>query len=268
MKNLVILLIALLCISLSCKESNEKDNPTDVETTDVNNDSVETSECLILDHQIYFATAQMWQNSWLAENPGYSGQQSPTIHFTRDNLLKLRNQNTAINEGNHTNAGVRMYYILFKDSPDKIPALALVNIEGCSDQSGCPKDQCVLVSDVDGFESFVSLSEFKADQTRWLEYADGKQKLLPVNIAVYAYNYPWLNIEAAGIDDGNGIWIKYGKRSLGPSDSMLFTGDFIDYAETGNIVYCNIMYGNEPGTINQDFFDFARPCPDYCGGEQ
>ncbi|MBL4604545.1 MAG: hypothetical protein JKY02_02440 [Flavobacteriaceae bacterium] len=139
----------------------------------------------------------------------------------------------------------------------------------CLDQYDCEEEQCVLLSEIgtEIKEYFITSKKFKTYQQQWQDYADSREA---IHTPVYAYNYEWDAILEMVNKKSSlpGIWIKYGLRTLSPSDNYDFgkdEGEKIEgYSITGSIVYCNIAYGDNPDNSTKEFFNFAKPCPRYC----
>ena len=154
----------------SCKDSESKNEEKVMETSDANTEPNEVVECLTLNTEIYRETATMWEQSWESK---HSGKKSPIITFSKVNLDKLQSQNTARNPDY---SGLRMYYILLEDvAPNTIPipALGLVNLDNCRDQTDCDNEgECFLISYGREEDGFVTSIEFQEARDRWEKIYD------------------------------------------------------------------------------------------------
>jgi hypothetical protein len=249
---------------MSCKKTVETQNSSNNTTK-----SDEENSCLDSDFKIYKETAYMWEKSWANT---YRVATSAQVKFSYDSIKKLRGLSLS-------SQGVRIYYCLMNDT-DTLPSLAMVNINNCADQVTCSDGNCILFSKLgtDQEEYFIDEKTLSNYRGRWQTFIDSKGE---IHTPVYAYNYEWRSIEDM-IDESSedpGVWIKYGLRTITPSELTEFEQDTIrsdGYIITGSIVYCNITYGQSPriraksretsvdSTEVNELFDFAKPCPRYC----
>ena len=254
--------ITILACSISCNKT--KKQPSQSQKSML---TEEVSECLSSDFKIYGETALMWEKSW-ATNFGM--ESSAQIKFSQENLKTLKSLESEA-------PGLRLYYCLINPS-DTIPALAMVNIDNsCTDLFNCKDVNCVLLSEPgNANEYFIDEGTLNTYHERWKAHINAKGD---IHTPVYAYNYEWSNIENI-IDttvDAPGIWVKYGLRTLSPTEFIEYGREAIrsgDDIITGSIVYCNILYGKDQISRNRtseeddddddELFDFAKPCPRYC----
>lgn len=284
MKTSIILLAAVLCLSLSCKEA-QKEVGKEKDKIEVEKGEV-LDDCIKVDKRIYPQTTWIWAESWVsAFNHIYTDtiSSSPELYFDKESLTQLKSNDAT---------GVRLYYILRNES-DKIPSLAMVNIVNCKDKI-CD-EKCVLVSWVNPETgtwvkpdlpllpnpAFISYSDFNEYKKNW-EIADVKKDGY---IQVTAYNYSWNTINTlSSVEKGmNGIRVKYGARTIELSEEKEYGVVEKDTVEgklpiTGNIVACNVLLGWNSETksfkealialAEDEGLDFAKPCPQYCGNNQ
>ena len=269
MKKSVLFTVLIVLLITSCGKSKMQTNDqTDLTTRETAYAADSSNFCLDLDDVIYPETAMLWINSWLIEHPGYNesgDQELPLIYFSNSELQQLKSIDST-----STPNGISMYYIL-QDASDEVPSLALVNIEKCEIKE-CQSQDCILMYDLEAQKSsFISDDTFQTYSGLWKEKADKKEAANPAYVAVYAYNYSWAKITEAANTGGEGIWVQYGLRTLGPLDQGLYEIGAQESNATGNIVYCNIVYEIQPEVSRenldlseQESFDFAKPCPKFC----
>ncbi len=254
-------LLVLLLFLASCKET-PKETDTTVEVVEV---KTSEEDCMNSGYQIFKETALIWENSWRLIYPNYMGTNgpSPRLSFSKANLEELRGFAP-------TSDGVRMYYCLV-NATDTIPSLAMVPMKSCNNIAIEGNQKHILFSELDGEESFISQSVFNNYANNWRNA--GKDQVVNSPVAVYAYNYSWQELlgitEDADAAVNSGLWVQYGLRTLGPGDTEYFKGvETINDTVTGNVVYCNIVYKESPERSGESSFDFAKPCPTFCGNGQ
>jgi len=258
MKTILIYGILAVALIAACNDPEEKKMKEIVGNAEVVV-SQDEDTCTDSGYQIYMETATIWEQSWAAV---YNTSENP-LHekrwFSKADLDALWDMDPSAED-------VRLYYCLI-DSSDVIPSLAMVNINLCDDVTDC-EIPCVLISEIDGSQYFVTAQTASQYTKNW---RDRSIDQLEVHTPVYAYNYS--QEEIANLMDANslekqGIWVKYGLRTLGPGDTNLYTEtkEPANDTITGSIVYCNVIYGDDPGKNVRQYFDFALPCPRFCGG--
>ncbi len=251
-------MVSILMIASCNDRPTDKDIQITPQSEIVKTSLSDNLQCWDDDYQIYLETAVLWQDSWTSVYQESGLSDSPKLFFGLSDLEALELKANG-------SKGVRILYILPSENPnDTIPSLAIVNIEDgtCSAVSDCLDSKCALVSRYDeGRQYFEDYSIVQTYQQRWIDHSN---KLM-IHTPVYGYNYSWNKIMSS-VDkeaSGPGIWVKYGMRTLGPYDSEEYTEENPGNI-TGSIVYCNIVYGEDPANSTQELFDFAKPCPIYC----
>jgi len=254
MKNLLYLSILSLIAIVSC------DNPKNVEkvkTTKTINAILSAQEnadaCTDSGYQIYLQTAIMWEGSWRTKFTPESGTRQ-SLNFSQQNIASLK---SLIPDSD----GIRLYYCLI--SSNETPSLAMVNIKGCDNQYGANNDAILFSDPIKGqyFESSDTLIKYS---TKWEVYIDNFNP--GVHSPVYAYNYSWEELaNTITPTDTTEFFVTYGLRALSADEYDEYHDEPAkDDQIMGSIVYCNIIYGDDPNNSNQQYFNFARPCPIYC----
>ncbi|MDC8002454.1 hypothetical protein POV27_00190 [Aureisphaera galaxeae] len=261
MKHSILYLLALVLLGMSCKQGQKQETTSTSEKTIFQDPPTPPTPLpCVSNYQIYDETAYLWIESWatynnsLSENNNYTIETVPNISFSADSLKSLQDHDLEAN-------GVLLFYIKNNVS-DPIPSLAMVNTKDCVPQpNDCENGNCILASWYEGDQEFISEEKFNEYQRNWCKSADATVVFTPV----YAFNYSWDAINDHLADgNGEGIDIKYGLRTIGPSDTAEFTEEASDTI-TGSVVYSNIIYGQGQNFNNIRAFDFAMPCPTYCG---
>ncbi|MEM7087197.1 MAG: hypothetical protein AAF489_13500 [Bacteroidota bacterium] len=262
MKKSIIYGISLLLFGLSCKDV-QKTSPPERATDSLALETVNTDidPCINAGYQIFKLTADLWVDNWETLHTNTSGVTtvSPELFFSKLDMDSLRSLYP-------TSDGVRLYYVL-QHAQDTIPNLAMKPMKDCQDLNNIKATNVVLYSTIQKKSSFISDSQFQVYKNNWQN--DTKMDQVHRPIDVFAYNYGWdelLNrIDPNNGTDGSGVWVRYGFRTLGPEDVK----EYLDPGSatpmiTGNVVYCNIVYGQSPKRSNEAEFDFVKPCPRFC----
>lgn len=212
-----------------------------------------SEDCTEPAYKLFRETVVMWQHSWVKAF-GESEEDSPAYYvFSQANLDALR---SLFPEAN----GVRLYYGL-RDPSDSIPFLAMVNVHGCMDMGvNDPALASVLLSDANG-QQFITADEACGFTTNWRTFVKNELKF---HTPVSAYNYSWGDIDALmdpAHNENQLLHVRYGLRTISPGDLLFDQGDTEAY---GSVVYANVMSGGIFEDTEQQFFDFAMPCPQKC----
>jgi len=262
MNNLLKFSLLISFVFYACNEEQEKEETNHKDQTENSILTGNTGDtCTDSGYQIYKEAVLMWESSWSSvHNAG--GSNFETLNFSSDSILKLKSM---VNDSE----GIRAYYALI--SHPRIPSLVLVNIIGCEDQydpTSSGDVYTVLISDPVLGEYFAEPSEEVAGFiNKWKTFVDNLD--LSVHSPVYAYNYGWDELsKTIDILKNQQISVSYGLRTLSADEYYEFHDvdppvdkDGEDPELMGSIVYCNILYGDDP---EQEYFNFAKPCPRYC----
>ncbi len=259
MKKLIYLSILFLACIASCDNSKNGSkvkssfaiNGLDIAQT--SNPCYPTDSCTDSGYQIYAETAIMWEWSWITRfKPDAESKES--LNFSRQNIATLKSSV-------ENSEGIRLYYCLI--SSDTIPSLAMVNIKDCENQYGA-NENAILFSDPVRGQYFQSRDSLIESSDRWKQYSDSLNP--EVHSPVYAYNYSWQEL-ANTLDaiDSTDFFVTFGLRTLSADEYDEFHCEPAKNDQImGSIVYCNVIYGEDPNNSPQQLFNFARPCPVYC----
>lgn len=246
-------LLIMITISACNNSESQKERESSSLNLAATSEAIASDTCTDSGYQLYLQTALMWQESWRSI---YNKDENETgkLGFSMLNVDSLKNMVP-------TPDAIRLYYCLI--SSDSIPSLAMVNLLNCTDQYDVSRKSVLISDPVKGqyFEYPDSLVEYAS---RWKTYSDNQE--LKVHSPVYAYNYSWEEL-AKTIDFGTAteLFVTFGLRTLSAEEYNEF-----HYTEAsknqimGSIVYCNVIYGEDPDNSTQQLFNFARPCPIYC----
>ncbi|MCE7991801.1 MAG: hypothetical protein HEP71_07470 [Roseivirga sp.] len=222
--------------------------------------SAQQEDCNTETYNIYPEAAKMWNASWLDVHRQDTTEAIRTLN-TND-LSYLFEQY----DGHPQNGrGLRFYYGLMNED-SLIPNLLILNTLNCQDKADA--DDMVLLITPKGSKK-IPASEAKQYVKLWKDKSDANNWT-----SVYAYNYRWDQIkELVGEDLNSDIHIVYGLRTLSPDENktefqLPKTDSRTEEAIFGSIVYVNVLYigKNDIALTNDDeqFSNFARPCPRYC----
>ena len=221
--------------------------------SNVPSNQITPDSCTDSGYQIYKETAKMWEDSWKALHP-FSDSSSQYLPFPTSDIAALR---LAVSGSE----GIRIYYCKMDNSI--IPSLAMVNIIGCENQYGNNGD-AILFSDRNRGQYFESKDTLFKYAQLWKDYMDNR--ILAIHTPVYAYDYSWSELASTiNFNQTSNVYVAHGMRTLSADEY----GEYNCNPPTnsglmGSIVYCNILYGNDPGILGQEYFNFAKPCPVYC----
>ena len=290
MKNSIYCLLISMVIFTSCKDGHDGADKEGQPVKDLVEKVVQEKDqdtACFSSYDIYPATAWVWSESYVSyekeksKKPGAIKSNdtitSPVVLFAIEKLVTLRLQ-IDIPAGVEAKEGVLLYYIM-ATTTDSAPSLAMVNTVNCrlanTEDANC--SDCTLVSWSKGNgnypkQEFISSDKLKEYKSNWQKFMDGIQVDDPGFTEVNGYNYSWETLDI--FKDEKAIAIKYGLRTLEPSDSQVFR--IKDTTMTGSVVLANVLVGKSD--INEDNtfanladlkdLDFALPCPDFCGDKK
>ncbi len=222
--------------------------------------SAQSEDCNTKTYKIYPEAAKMWNTSWLDV---FAQDTSGAIRtLTTEDLNYLYSQyKDAPNEAH----GLRFYYGI-ADEGHEIPNLMIANTISC--QYKPDADGMILLVTPEGSRK-IPLDSAKEYATTWKLKSDVNNRT-----SVYAYNYRWDQIkELVGENLDTDMHIVYGLRTLSPDENKTEfqlpevnkeTGEIL----FGSIVYVNVLYTGERDFAltddDEQFDNFARPCPRFC----
>lgn len=265
MKTPILFSVGFALIFAACGEEGQPSDET-TQSTDQTIEQVEevlTDTCCGARYQIYGETADLWHKTWLQLHPTLDTDTVFHRSFTEASIVEL-DELIGTRFPDTVQTGYRMYYGL-KSAGDSIPILMMTVISYCDDVL-LSRKACVMLSTTD---NSADNKLIKAD-TASLYAARWRDFITDITIArsqVYAYNYKHAEIWEVLNDSsntGNLANIAFGIRSTSPAE-LDFEHEEENGLKFGSIVYCNVLYGSETNPIDDQAFDFARPCPKLCG---
>jgi len=212
-----------------------------------------TDTCTDTGYQIFKQTAKMWEDSWLTYHSDNDSARQ-VLQFSKANIASLR-------ASVPNSDGIRLYYCLISSS--NIPSLAMVNIVGCENRYGINGD-AILISDFSRGQFFADKDTLHTYAELWKDYIDSLNLL--IHTPVYAYNYSWTELSNTISNfQTSDLFVALGLRTLSADEYDEFNCSPPRNDQVmGSIVYCNIVYGEEPIASTQEYFNFAKPCPVFC----
>jgi hypothetical protein len=298
MKRVIFYFLGMLLLTTSCNEKINKDFAineisnleTIVDTSCFNSQKI-NGDTYFFWSQSWVAAANMLSENSESTSPPYTS--SPRYDFDAEDVKQLIGADSLTVPNT---AGLMIYYVADEED-DHIPALALFKTIGCTPQLSAPEGSNAplgLLASSDPDKVWIypdgatgasippdayKITDFNTAKTQWSTYCSSLEY---PNVPVEAYNYSWTSIKNIisynphNINDPL-LTIALGIKTISQdevplyySDGSLFNED--NTSRIGLPVMVNMILdewagGDGSGAVRYDDFDFARPCPTYCNGD-